>query len=192
MNRLAFASGAGVYFTGDHHFGHANVIGYSHRPFQSVEGMDAEMVRRWNAVVQPTDTVFHLGDFAFKRRKGETEALLAALHGTKHLIVGNHDHTDTRKAKGWASVEWYQELSVGDQPLVLCHYAFQVWNASHYGTWHLHGHSHGSLPRDMTKRRLDVGVDCWNYTPASFADLEREMAKVTFVPVDHHKERADG
>ena len=32
------------------------------------------------------------------------------------------------------------------QLVVLCHYAMRVWDRSHYGSWHLYGHSHGNLP----------------------------------------------
>ena len=52
-----------VFVTADHHWGHANILGYCDRPFDNVEEMDAEMVRRWNEVVGSDDEVFHLGDF---------------------------------------------------------------------------------------------------------------------------------
>lgn len=191
MKRLKFQTAEGLWWTSDHHYGHGSIIKYANRPFTSVEEMDAEMIRRWNAVVAPTDTVFHIGDFSFKKGRKATEAILAQLHGTKHLIVGNHDHSDTCKAKGWASVERYREITVGEQPLVLCHYPFETWNASHYGTWMLHGHCHGSLKPDLTKRRVDVGVDCWDFAPVDLATIATQMAKVTFEPVDHHRERRE-
>ena len=37
-----------VLFTGDLHFGHENVLKFDGRPFDTVEEMDAELVRRWN------------------------------------------------------------------------------------------------------------------------------------------------
>ena len=36
-----------IFFTGDLHFGHANVIAFDNRPFKTVEEMDAELIRRW-------------------------------------------------------------------------------------------------------------------------------------------------
>lgn len=192
MNRLQFASPDRLFFSSDHHFGHARILDYCKRPFPTLAAMEAALIQRWNTRVTPEDTVFHLGDFAFARDKREVEALLARLHGRIHLIVGNHDHTATRKAKGWASVQPYLELRAGLTPIVLSHYAFEVWNASHHGAWHLHGHSHGTLRRDPTKRRLDVGVDCWDFAPVAFATLAVEMAKVQFAPVDHHQEFPEG
>ena len=43
-----------IYFTSDNHFGHEGVIRFDNRPFASVEEMDAEMIRRWNAKVTPS------------------------------------------------------------------------------------------------------------------------------------------
>ena len=52
-----------VFFTSDLHLGHANVITYDNRPFSSVEEMDEELIRRWNAKVGKGDVVYVLGDF---------------------------------------------------------------------------------------------------------------------------------
>ena len=51
-----------VYFTSDLHFGHKNIIRYDHRPFSSVQEMDAELIRRWNNKVKDEDLVYILGD----------------------------------------------------------------------------------------------------------------------------------
>lgn len=53
-----------VYFTSDNHFGHAGARGFYWRPFGSVAEMDAQMIDRWNSVIQLLDEVWHLGDFA--------------------------------------------------------------------------------------------------------------------------------
>lgn len=81
--------------TADHHFGHANIIRYEGRPFADAADMDAAMVERWNRVVHPDDTVFHLGDFALAS-KARTRELVAALHGRKVLVRGNHDGSARR------------------------------------------------------------------------------------------------
>jgi calcineurin-like phosphoesterase family protein len=62
----------------------------------------------------------------------------------------------------------------------------RVWNKSHHGAWHLYGHSHGTLPDDPNALSFDCGVDCHNYTPISFEQVEAIMAKKTFKPIDHH------
>ena len=53
-----------TWFTSDPHFGHANIIRFCDRPFDDVQAMNDALVHRWNAVVQPEDTVYVLGDVA--------------------------------------------------------------------------------------------------------------------------------
>lgn len=38
----------------DNHFGHENIIRFCNRPFKTLDEMNYEMVKRWNAVVQMT------------------------------------------------------------------------------------------------------------------------------------------
>lgn len=97
MQKFAYADADCVLFTSDTHFGHAAVINLCSRPFTSVDEMDQEMIERWNAAVRPSDTVWHLGDFAHKCRPDRINWIFSRLNGTKHLIVGNHDK---RPAKG--------------------------------------------------------------------------------------------
>ncbi len=40
-----------IFFTGDEHFGHKNVIKYCNRPFSDVDEMDREIIKRHNEVV---------------------------------------------------------------------------------------------------------------------------------------------
>lgn len=175
-----------IFFTSDTHFGHERIIQYCNRPFASMEEMDEEMIRRWNAVVGRGDTVYHLGDFSLAKDAKKIPAYLSRLNGQVHLIYGNHDAKRLQFLKGFADLKPYKEVKVGDQKIILCHYAFRVWNGCHRGTWNLHGHSHGSLKRDLSLKQFDVGVDCWAYAPISYEEVVREMEKSTFVPVDHH------
>ena len=51
-----------IFFTSDLHFGHENVLRFDNRPFQTIEEMDEELIRRWNAKVGKGDLVYVLGD----------------------------------------------------------------------------------------------------------------------------------
>lgn len=73
-----------TFFTADTHFGHANIIRYTKRPFETVAEMDATLVSNWNATVGPDDDVWHLGDVAHGTQRAE--AILPRLNGRKHLI----------------------------------------------------------------------------------------------------------
>lgn len=172
-----------TWFTADTHFGHANIIKYSKRPFSDVNEMDAILINNWNKVVQPEDYVYHLGDFSFR----DTEYYFNRLNGIIILVEGNHDKITYRNKELF--YKYYQgllEINISGQEIVLCHYAMKVWNKSHWGAWHLYGHSHGSLPDDPNSLSFDVGVDCHNYRPISFAEVGKIMTKKHFVPIDHH------
>lgn len=178
-----------IYFTADTHFGHARIIDLAKRPFHDVEEMDAHMIDRWNCVVRPGDTVYHLGDFAFAPH----DPYLKSLNGEKHLIKGNHDHSNrVNRSTGWASVRDMANIKLryqhGDMEvidIVLCHYGLRVWNKSHHGALHFYGHSHGSLPGDS--QSCDVGVDCWNFEPVSLGQIREHLATLPKrATVDHH------
>ena len=78
-----------VFFTSDLHFGHENAIRFDNRPFGTVEEMDAELVKRWNAKVGKGDLVYVLGDMIWKSRNGDAEQLIRSLNGQIILIKGN-------------------------------------------------------------------------------------------------------
>ena len=156
-----------TFFTADTHWGDHRLLNIARRPFADVAAMDEALVGRWNAAVGPDDEVWHLGDVA--RRPADVGALLAMLHGRKHLIRGNNDPPATLAAAGWASVGEYRELEIDGRRLVLCHYPFRSWNGQGRGTIDLHGHSHGRLK--PLPRQFDVGVDARGFAPVTLAQL---------------------
>lgn len=181
-----------IWFTSDTHFGHKNILKYCNRPFKSIQEHDETLIMNWNSVVRPEDTIYHLGDFAFTDRE-KVKKILRRLMGNKHFIRGNHDKVMKQEILGhFVTHGDYKEIKVPDaemdlrQVIVLCHYAFQVWNKSHHGSWHLHGHSHGTLPSPDHMARVDVGVDVWNYFPVSYEQIKQHMTRKVFKPVDHH------
>ena len=189
------------FFTGDTHFSHRNVIKYCNRPFANADEMNETIITNWNSVVSPNDIVYHVGDVAFEKDRAKRDWLLSRLNGEKHLIWGNHD-------KGLKSTGWQRTFrSAADmrvihvpmeanngklQRIVLCHYAMRVWDQSHYGTWQLYGHSHGTLPDEKSMLQCDVGVDAWDFTPVSMEQLNKFMSNKTFKPLDHHRGKDEG
>ena len=161
-----------TWFTSDTHFGHANIIKYSNRPFTSVKEMDEAMIANWNALVKPSDIVWHLGDFAFSKDLDQMVQLFGRLNGVKCLIRGNHDHSTTRRL-GWYEINSLTTINLGTTPVVLCHYALRVWDRSHRGAIHLYGHTHGTLPGD--NQSIDVGVDCWDYKPVNIEQIRARL-----------------
>ena len=80
------------FFTADEHFCHANIIKYCNRPFDSVEEMDKAIIDRHNSVVQPKDTVIHVGDFCMSKNRGMVESIVKQLKGKHIFLRGSHDY----------------------------------------------------------------------------------------------------
>lgn len=172
-----------IFFTSDHHFGHKNIINFSNRPFESVEEMDEVMIQRWNERVGADDEVYHLGDVGLSS-SGKLRKILERLNGTIYLIKGNHEKSAEACHSRFAWIKDYYELTIedtdferGEQMIVLFHYALREWNASHWGTYHLYGHSHGSLSDDSQARAFDIGVDCHDFYPLSYSEVKAIMNK---------------
>lgn len=177
-----------IFFTSDQHYGHKRIIEYAHRPFPDVQTMNEQMILRYNTVVKPEDTTYHLGDFAFLDWEAATK-IFQRLNGNKVWVFGNHDRKlrlEPRFVKQWGWARDLTEIKVDGQSITLCHYAMKVWNKSHHGAWQLYGHSHGSMPDDPKTLSLDVGVDCWDFTPVSYSQVAERMKAKTYVPVDGH------
>lgn len=166
------------WFTSDSHFGHANIIKHCNRPFSNILEMDEAILDGINSRVQPNDTLYHLGDFAW----GKTHLRYRNQIRCRNviLILGNHD-PQTKSGQPQAllhniftSVVVVLKISpkINDlkQPIVLNHYAMRTWDKSHYGSWNLSGHSHGTLPNNGSMS-LDVGVDCHMYKPISLENV---------------------
>lgn len=158
-----------TFFTSDTHFGDPRVLRIDRRPFPGVAAHDEALVGLWNETVGPDDEVWHLGDFALGPPPDAVAALLARLHGRKHLVIGNNDGPGTLAAPGWASVQAYAELRLDGRHLILCHYPFRTWNQIGRGSLNLHGHSHGKLT--PATRQYDIGVDVQGLRPATLDQI---------------------
>lgn len=166
------------FFSGDHHFSHQNIIKYCKRPF-SIQDHDAELIKRWNEKISNNDSVYYVGDFCF----GRVDFFLDQLNFKQLFwVLGNHDDRSlTRpnyvksKNRDIVCFSGIHEIKLNDFNITLCHFAMRKWNKSHFGAWHLFGHSHGRLaPYGLS---FDVGVDGNDYYPVSFDEVKAFMNK---------------
>lgn len=156
-----------TFVTGCTHFGHAKIIRLANRPFTSVDEMDATLVENWNAVVKPTDTVFHLGDFAF-RSSNDPADYAKKLHGKITFLQGNHDPAD------WGPP--YLSFKYRKRKVVLMHYPIEEWDGWWRGAIHLHCHTH--KPELVSaERRFNVGVDATGFAPVNLDTLFDQVAE---------------
>lgn len=152
-----------IYYTSDTHFNHANIIRYCNRPFKSVNGMNHEMIKRWNEVVNPEDTVFHLGDFAMGMYSVWPN-FCQALNGRKILILGNHD----RKREKMLAVGFHEVYdSISHEGWLLVHNPIGLIGKV------LCGHVHDKWRRHHDEKRdiINVGVDVHNFYPVTLEQL---------------------
>lgn len=185
-----------IFFTSDTHFGHENAIKFDNRPFETVEEMNEELIRRWNAKVGEDDTVYVLGDMIWKPRNEEATAIIKKLNGKIILIKGNHDsfvNNETNK-NAFTAIKDYDDICVkledgSQRRVILSHYFIPFYNGHRRQGVHLHGHSHASeeyVQEEIIKRTLaqngfesrsyNVGCMHWNYEPVT---LDEILAKNT-------------
>lgn len=171
------------FFTADLHLGHANIIKHCSRQFYNSGEMDAAIIREINEKARDSDTLWVIGDFAFRGRDPAHYLERLACRDVR-LLFGNHDKGSKCGCFAWTGD--VAEISVGTQRIWMSHYAHRSWPASHRGSWHLYGHSHGGLDTDDVARGLsaiDVGIDnCTRYglpfgSPWSMDDLARVLPR---------------
>ncbi|SHJ19022.1 Calcineurin-like phosphoesterase superfamily protein [Malonomonas rubra DSM 5091] len=159
---------ADIFFTADTHLGHAKILEYEPETrgrFSSIEEHDEHLIERWNSVVRPGDTVWHLGDVSFQRQ-GFNSA--RRLNGYKKLILGNHDILDSQDylqlfAKLHGSV-FFKGVAL------LTHLPIHP-QQFHRFAFNFHGHLHSKSLDDP--RYINVGVDQWDLRPVSWDELKK-------------------
>ena len=98
-----------LFLIADTHFGSEQVRRFENRPFENTQEMDKVMTERWNSVVSPEDTVWHLGDFG---AEGCEAPILSQLNGNILFVKGNHDvfSNDYYRSVGFREVYDYPVL----------------------------------------------------------------------------------
>ena len=172
------------YYTADLHLGHHGILRHcpATRSFGTVEDMDARIVANINERVGLDDMLYIVGDFALSGDADYVRHLFHQIRGRKILILGNHDlDRQGRVNKVIRDLPWDRRplaaLETTDDGcrLYLHHYACRTWPAAHHGSYHLYGHSHGTLP--PLGRSRDVGIDCpiANFSPMTLAEIRETL-----------------
>ena len=180
-----------VWLTSDTHFGHLGVCKFMRndgvtklRPWDTVEEMDEELVKRWNDRVKPNDKVYHLGDVLINRRAFST---LARLNGDKVLIRGNHDiFPDDEYRVYFRELRAYHIMN----GLILSHIPVHPDSLGRFGT-SVHGHLHANRVRkangfdrvtgevtygdEIDVRYHSVCVEQTDFAPILFEDVLKKI-----------------
>ena len=149
--------------TSDLHLNHSNIFKWypEYRNFgKTVNDMNNAIVKHWNDSVEPEDTVYHLGDFAFAT-EDFVRKTLKKLNGEKVFIIGNHDRKLKKVLREFGSVyirlNLRFDINEKQTQIVLDHFPLLEWDGLFHGSLHFYGHCHGTLTNKG--RSIDVGYD---------------------------------
>lgn len=169
-----------TFFTSDTHFGHVNILSYCNRPYVDLNDMNTKMVQQWNAVVDPGDTVYHLGDFSMGQK--QNVFIRKQLNGRVVLVKGNHDRSDTVMLEaGFDEVHKSLLIELEGLRLYLAHIPMHLDPGTRYYPselkttppeqydYFLCGHVHQEWRR--IGKTINVGVDVSGYVPLTLQQL---------------------
>lgn len=158
-----------IHYTADLHFDHDNIIKYCERPFKDVATMNEVLIRNWNQRVKACDTVYHIGDFAYKNKWPPYE-FERKLNGKIIFILGNHDKnnklkTNLSKAIITQANKTIELVHVPQHSSMRCDLTFC-------------GHVHTSwkfrtypIARGHENIFINVGTDAWKFMPVTFDEI---------------------
>ena len=175
-----------IFCTSDLHLGHDKDFIVQARGFETVEEMNAEIIRRWNERVYPDDDVYVLGDLTL----GDVEEgirLIAKLNGYLHIMRGNHD-TDKKVERylelpNVVSVQYADVLKYGKAVFWMGHYPTITANYDDDKPWAKHvvclfGHTHQEQPfYNDNPYMYNVGMDAHNCTPITIDEIVADIRK---------------
>ena len=172
-----------IFLTSDTHFAHNKSFLYANRGYECIEDMNKDLIDKWNSIISPEDTVYHLGDVMLGNNE-EGLACIKLLKGHIHIILGNHD-TDARKIL-FQSVENIEDITYADiikdgkWKFFLSHYPCMVGDINNpKRRWNISGHTH-STDKFQFKDHLiyNAAVDAHNGFPISIEDIKKDIKEL--------------
>ena len=154
----------------DTHFFHENIGSYCSRP----ENWQELIIKNWNDLVSPDETVLHLGDFALGN-KSNFELLTGSLNGRLFLIQGNHDRLSQSfcEAHGVTLIKNSFMVELENQMrLIFSHRPIVPLDD---GWINFHGHIHNSPPPPegsvFGPNHINMSVEVRDYRPWQLKDI---------------------
>ena len=152
-----------IYFMGDLHYQHKNVISLDSRPFEDLQAMEEYIDTELSTKLDSDCILFDLGDMFFGTRENKFQKLLSSIPCPIYKIFGNHDKQDFflkhyDNFKGFYDI---LSLMIGeDYKITLSHYPILDFPYMYHGGLALFGHTHGHLDKfvdNIPNLMLDIG-----------------------------------
>lgn len=170
-----------IWLTSDLHFNHDKDFIWKARGFASVQEMNEAIVKNFNSVVAPEDTVYILGDSMMGMDMNSGLAYLRRLNGIKYAAIGNHD-TDARieaykNAGIFADIQFGYRIKVKGKVYILTHYPTVTANGDDLRVVNLYGHTHQEQSNFFEERpyMYHVGLDSHGCFPV---DMETVVTDI--------------
>ena len=175
-----------IWLISDLHLNHDREFIWKVRGFKNVWEMNRAIIENWNALVEPGDDVYVLGDLCLGGAESidDNRKLIQSLKGNLHIVRGNHD-TNAR----WDMYDYCYNV-VEIENVIYLDYKDYHFYLSHYPTitgsleksslkhclCNFYGHIHDKARfyNDMPFM-YNVGCDSHNCTPILIDDAIKEM-----------------
>jgi calcineurin-like phosphoesterase family protein len=198
------------WITSDLHLNHNKDFLYKKRGFNNIEEHNETILNNINALVQPDDILFSLGDFCLTTPEEKFEELINKINCKNiYLIWGNHPNPIKKiyyreiekqygpdidvypyRYKNIVFVGYHLECIIQGKYVVLNHFPIEVWENMKDGAYMLCGHSHYSLNRTRKDSVDGLTLDCgWegHNSIYNFNEIVSIMKTKTIRAIDHHK-----
>jgi calcineurin-like phosphoesterase family protein len=174
-------------YLSDTHLGHENIRAHCRPMFPDVETMNRTIIDNINARMTRRDTLYLLGDFAYRSATPVTE-YLEAIRPKPVLLVGNHDGdwlrrlTEDEKSRYFAGIYPTYGFKKHGIEVHMNHYPMLAWSRSHFFAQsfsvcgHIHNTTQGKQAAELfppLKCQFNAGADINGFAPVTFEELVR-------------------
>ena len=163
-----------TFITGNMQLGRQSAIGKWRRPFIAVDNMTDTLIKNWNNLVSPLDTVYHIGNFAWDP-KTAYDSLLCLNAKKIYLMIGENDQPIIDlKNKGNLprNVEIIDPYhKVESLKITLNYWPLQEWpnkSKRYYGVTGYPKRKYKTMPK---KRIINCSTDQCNFKPQDINSL---------------------
>ena len=151
-----------IYFTADFHLNHERIIKYCKRPFKNVDEMNNTILANCFTVLREGDIMYHIGDYGM--------GLIPVPNPARYRVMylkGNHD-----RGEYWTGTPETITFKTHGLRFHLSHLIDEYVVADAYDIY-LCGHVHEKWRyyRAGNALVINVGVDVWDFKPASLKEI---------------------
>lgn len=141
--------------------------------------MDNVLIENFNSVVKECDLVYFVGDFSLvgTQHNRYYKSLMKRYNKCRKIfILGNHDHLKpfSYVKLGFESVHTSLEITLNGKNYILVH--DPAASCMDRNKIFLCGHIHDLFK--VQKNVINVGIDVWDYFPASLEQIEKEVKRI--------------